>query len=162
MHHQELWSWQAYRAESQRRVTFRLGLSSSPSVKERERTTENKCPPRACNIYGMMFRSSPWCSSATLQTLRVPDGMWTDLDHHLPCIICIQNSRKPKSPLEHEIYSNISYTWDAVFALHCSILCNQHCYFSDKQSEHIAGYIGRVTITAAFFMADYSWTYILV
>ena len=84
---------------------------------KRERTTENKCPPRACNIYGMMFRSSPWRSSATLQTLRVPVGMWTDLDHHFPCIVCIQNSRKPKSPLEHEIYSNISYTWDAVFAL---------------------------------------------
>ncbi|KAG2662005.1 hypothetical protein PVAP13_1KG112361 [Panicum virgatum] len=43
-----------------------------------------------------------------------------------------------------------------MLCLHCSILCNQHCYFSDKQSEHIAGYIGRVTITAAFFMADYS------
>ena len=49
--------------------------------------------------------------------LRVPVGMWTDLDHHFPCIVCIHNSRKPKSPLEPEIYSNISYAWDAVFAL---------------------------------------------
>ena len=35
----------------------------------------------------------------------------------LPCIVCIHSSGKPKSPLEPGIYSNISYTWDVVFAL---------------------------------------------
>ena len=74
--------------------------------------------------------------------LRVPVGMWTDLDHHFPCIVCIHNSRKPKSPLEPEIYSNIIRE---MLCLHCSLLCNQHFYFF-RQTEWAHRY-GNFTVT---------------
>ena len=126
MHHQELWSWQAYRAESQRRVTFRLGLSSSPSVwYTREKNHTN---------------SSTICLSKKQRDQITgykadPKKIVVNCDRFLQMIFWHGNDKLRSNKLLSCTKGNTLLNWIQKENLYCSVLYKKEDY-KEREREH--------------------------